>query len=72
VCEYAVGLAIAKSLDASDKIVAFPDAPIKKTGLYIMFSKKKLNSDFVNRFSNELKKFKTTQGFKTIHKKYFP
>jgi len=71
VCEYAVGLAIAKSLGASDKVFAFSNAPIKKTGLYIMFSKKKVKHDFVSRFSNELKKFKDTPSFQDIHKRYF-
>ena len=72
VCEYAVGLAIAKSFNASNKVFAFTNAPIKKTGLYIMFSKKNLTSDFVNLFSKELKSFKGTSEFQVIHKKYFP
>ena len=70
VSEYAVGLSIAKDLGIDDQVIALTGTPIKSTGLYVMFSKKTIDKPFVNNFSKELKKFKTTSAFKTLKATY--
>jgi ABC-type amino acid transport substrate-binding protein len=71
VCEYAVGLSILKKLGSDKDIVAFPDTPIKSTGLYYMFSKKSVKQDFVEKFSASLKEFKASPEYSKLYHKYF-
>ncbi len=70
VSEYAVGLSIANELGVDDQVIALTGTPIKSTGLYVMFSKKTIDKPFVNNFSKELKKFKTTSAFKKLNAMY--
>ena len=56
-------------IDAYNKIFYF-EKPLAVTDFYLMFSKKKVDQKFVDRFSKALKKFKTTDKYKAILKKY--
>jgi ABC-type amino acid transport substrate-binding protein len=58
-----------KALNAYDKIFYF-EKPLTTTNFYLMFSKKSVDQAFVDRFSEALKKFKTTPKYKAILKKY--
>ncbi len=61
----------AKELKVSDQIV-FLEPPVEKTPAYMAFSKKMTNVHaIVREFSEELKKFKRTEEFRQIIKKYY-
>ncbi len=47
-----------------------PDITIKNEGLYIIFSRSSESKEFVEMFSTELRKFKKTEEFKALKKKY--
>ena len=58
-----------KALNAYDKVFYFTK-PLSVSRFYIMFSKKNVSKDFVDRFSKELKDFKKTSQYKHILNKY--
>jgi polar amino acid transport system substrate-binding protein len=58
-------------LGLTGKIVPILSKPIREDNLFIMFSKKTIEPEFVHRFSDTLKAFKQTEAFRKIHKKYF-
>ena len=59
----------AKKMDAADKI-RFLDPPVTIKPLFIGFSKKRVNQDFVNQFNKQLQKFKTTKAYAEIIQAY--
>ena len=52
-------------------IVPFPKAPVKAGGLYIIFSKKNVSKEFVDRFSKTLFQIKSEPGYKSLYAAYF-
>ncbi len=58
-----------KRLGAYDKIFYFTK-PLSISKFYLMFSKKTVSKQFVDKFSDELHKFKETKRYKQILKKY--
>jgi len=58
-----------EQLGAEDKCIAL-QKPLMTDYLYIMFCKKTIKKEFVERFSLELKKFKKTQDYKILIDKY--
>jgi len=56
-------------INAYDKIFYF-DKPLSISKFYLMFSKKTVSKEFVDNFSKALVKFKTTDEYKAILKKY--
>ena len=64
-------IGIIKKLNLTGKVHAFLGNPIKTDGLYIMFSKKRIKKSFVDKFSAHLTKFKKTEAYNKIYKKYF-
>lgn len=44
---------------------------IKRTGLYVIFSRASTSEDFVQRFSDVLKEFKETEEYKELQVRYF-
>ncbi|WP_179953220.1 substrate-binding periplasmic protein [Desulfobotulus mexicanus] len=70
IMDYGNGLYLLQNMGLSDKIVPL-EKPISVTALYVVFSKNTVEKDFVDRFSAELKKFKATEAYQEIFKKYF-
>ncbi|QJB55060.1 transporter substrate-binding domain-containing protein [Pseudodesulfovibrio sp. zrk46] len=68
--EYGNGMHILQQLGIKN-IVPRNDVVIKKDGLYIMFNREAVSKSFVQRFSEELKKFKTTPEHEALREKYF-
>ncbi len=60
---------ILKEMDAYNKIYYFP-TPLATTNFYLMFSKKTVTKEFVDRFSKALVDFKKTDDYQIIIKKY--
>jgi polar amino acid transport system substrate-binding protein len=60
---------IAKKIDAADKI-HFLSPPVTINSLFIGFSKKRVNQDFVNQFNKQLQKFKSTEAYTDIIQAY--
>lgn len=52
-------------------ITAQHSLEIKRDGLFIIFNKQNVSRDFVQNFSNELKRFKTTKAHTDLRRKYF-
>jgi polar amino acid transport system substrate-binding protein len=70
VCEYITGMDLAKELGIENDVVALTGNPVESTPLFIVFSPKKVDREFVDRFSDELKKFKSGAKYAEILKKY--
>lgn len=64
------GLHIARNLGATN---IFPnrDLQIKTDGLYIMFKRSSTSPEFMNRFSEELARFRKSDEYQALHNKYF-
>ncbi len=45
---------------------------LKEGDMYVIFSKERISSAFVDAFSNALHQFRETGAFRAIHRKYFP
>jgi len=58
-----------KHIKAYQKIYYF-DKSLSVSKFYLMFSKKNVSKEFVNKFSNTLKKFKKTDKYQEILNKY--
>lgn len=64
------GLYQVRQLGLEKRITYLPGKQLEKIALYLMFSKKRVNRSFVNRFSEELKRFKTTKEYRQIYYRY--
>lgn len=53
------------------RVVPHKSNPIKVDGLYMIFNKYRISQAFVDRFSNELKKFKQESVYKIWYDEYF-
>jgi polar amino acid transport system substrate-binding protein len=60
---------LAKKMNAADEI-HFLDPPVTISPLFIGFSKKQVDQDFVNRFNRQLEKFKATRAYTKIIQAY--
>ena len=58
-----------KKVDAYNNLYYFP-TPLATTNFYLMFSKKTVEKEFVDRFSKALIEFKKTDEYQKILKKY--
>jgi polar amino acid transport system substrate-binding protein len=70
VCDYVNGMAVAKEIGVENDIVALTANPVESSPLYIAFSMKIVDRRFVDIFSDELKKFKKSDRYMWILKKY--
>lgn len=70
VCEYANGMDWARALGIEHEVSALTANPLESTPLYIVFSPKQVDRKFVDRFSDELKKFKSSDRYLQILEKY--
>jgi len=70
VAEYDNGIHLVHHLGLPD-IKPREQVEVKRDGLYIMFNRNDVTAEFVKEFSRELKAFKQTAEFKTLHTMYF-
>lgn len=70
VMDYGNGLYLINKMGLTGKIVPLKK-PIANVSLYPIFSRNTVDKEFVDKFSEELKSFKTTQEYKSIYNKYF-
>lgn len=68
--DYLTGVFLAKKLGITQRIFALTDNPLETVPLYIAFSKKGVQQEFVENFSNTLKAFKTGEQYQAILEKY--
>ena len=71
VTSYSNGLMLTKEMGLTAKIKPLAAPVIKEDNLYIIFSKKTVSPEFVERFSTALGTFKKTNFYRGIHEKYF-
>lgn len=64
------GLYLAGKLGLN-RIIPLKNNPVKTDGLYIIFNKKNVSRQLVDRFSDELKKFKRESLYRNLHDQYF-
>jgi len=64
-----VGLDLVSKFDLNNSCIMI-EKPLNQDFLYIMFSKKTVKEEFVNKFSEELKQFKLSKEYRKIVKKY--
>ncbi|SOB60736.1 conserved protein of unknown function [Pseudodesulfovibrio profundus] len=68
--EYGNGLYLSRKLGFK-RVTPLRDLEIKSDGLYIIFNKETVEASFVDRFSQELTRFKETETYSSIYKRYF-
>ncbi|MDE1462911.1 substrate-binding periplasmic protein [Spartinivicinus poritis] len=71
ISEYGNGKSLIRKLQAQNKVIPLEDTPIKVTGLYIIFHKKRVSHNLVVQFSDQLKHFKQTAAYQSLYNKYF-
>lgn len=71
IADYANGTLLMKKLGLTDKIEPLMSKVIQESELYIIFSKKTTDPDFVKLFSDSLGRFKQTETYKKINEKYY-
>ena len=69
--EYGVGNAILKKVGLKGKIIGLEKNPIRIDPFYILFNKNSVSPEYVKKFSDELRIFKSTARFDALRKKYF-
>lgn len=70
VAEYGNGLHLIRKLNLGI-VTPRPDVIVKTDGLYIMFNRTEVDESFVRDFSEELKRFKVTEEYRALRRKYF-
>lgn len=71
VTSYSNGVMLAREMRLTGRVQPLVSPVIKEDNLYIIFSKKTVPSDFVERFSSKLRAFKNTPPYQVIYQKYF-
>jgi len=71
VAELGNGLYLSRTLNLDKKIIPLLKHPIKKDGLFIIFNKKTVSREFVDKFSTELKEIKKEAFYKYLYYKNF-
>ncbi len=71
VTSHSNGMVLVRKKGLKGKVVPLLTRIIKEDKLYIIFSKKTINPDFVGEFSRKLKNFKKTEKYQRIYDKYF-
>ncbi len=69
-CEVGVGVHYLKEVNL-DKVITYLPKPLLKKPYYLIFNKTKISKKFVDRFSDELKRFKESPEHAQLQKKYF-
>jgi len=72
VASFANGMRLIRSLGLDGKIEPLLSRSLKEDDLYVIFSKERVSASFVDAFSEALRRFKQTEAFRVIYRKYFP
>jgi polar amino acid transport system substrate-binding protein len=67
---YSNGVMLAREMGLTGRVQPLTSPVIKEDNLYIIFSKKTVTRDFVERFSSSLRTFKNTPSYEAIYEKY--
>jgi len=74
-CDYSiierdVGMTLLKEMKLEDKIIFIPKPVIQKP-YFMIFNKKRVEKDLVEKFSRQLDLFKNSEAYKEIYKQFF-
>jgi polar amino acid transport system substrate-binding protein len=72
VASFVNGMRLIRSLGLEGKIEPLSSRSLKEDNLYVIFSKERISPAFVEAFSEALRRFKQTEAFRAIYRKYFP
>jgi len=72
VASWVNGMRLIRSLGLDGKIEPLLSRSLKEDNLYVIFSKERVSQAFVDAFSDALRRFKQTETFRAIYRKYFP
>jgi len=72
VASFVNGMRLISSLGLQGKIEPLLSRSLKEDNLYVIFSKERISPAFVEAFSEALRRFKQTEAFRAIYRKYFP
>jgi polar amino acid transport system substrate-binding protein len=72
VASFVNGMRLITSLGFEGKIEPLLSRSLKEDNLYVIFSKQRTSPAFVDAFSDALRRFKQTEAFRAIHRKYCP
>jgi polar amino acid transport system substrate-binding protein len=72
VASFVNGTQLIGSLGLDGKIEPLLSRSLKEDNLYVIFSKERVSPVFVDAFSDALYRFKQTEAFRAIYRKYFP
>lgn len=71
IADHANGSLLMKQMNLTDQILPLQTKVIQESELFIIFSRKTTDVDFVKSFSDVLKKFKQTKSYLEINEKYY-
>ena len=71
VAEHGNGIFLIKELELVGKVTPLLSKPVREDNIYIIFSKRTVSPEYVKRFSEALKEFKSTGKYVEIYRKYF-
>ncbi|MBU0971571.1 MAG: transporter substrate-binding domain-containing protein [Proteobacteria bacterium] len=71
IADFANGTLLIKEMGLTDQIEPLLSKVIQESELYILFSKKTMEAEFVKLFSENLRQFKQTEKYKQINEKYY-
>lgn len=72
VASFVNGMRLIASLGLEGRVAPLAAPSLKEDDLYVIFSKERVSPAFVETFSEALRRFKQTEPFRAIHRKYFP
>jgi len=72
VASFVNGMRLIRSLGLEGKVAPLLSRSLKEDDLYVIFSKERVSPAFVESFSDALRRFKQTEAFRAIYRKYFP
>ena len=72
VASFVNGMRLISSLGLDGKVEPLLSRSLKEDNLYVIFSRERVSPAFVDVFSDALRRFKQTEAFQAISRKYFP
>jgi polar amino acid transport system substrate-binding protein len=66
------GMRLIATLGLAGKVEPLLARSLQEDDMYVIFSKERVSKDFVDAFSDALHRFKQTEPFRAIYRKYFP
>lgn len=71
VAEHGNGLILIQEMGLKDRIAPILSTEVQKEKIFLIFSRKTISPEFVQRFSEKLRNFKATKTYHLIYRKYF-